>query len=365
MTTPRYPDLQWPEQFDGNVSIEGWWDKCHGESAPFWLTGSQGPEVWAYLDIHHRLQPGITVLNIGVGLGHCTRALARIGTHVHALDISETALQRVSDVIEQGWLASNLETLPKDTFDLAISNLVAQHMNHETLRAQLEAVISSLRIGGVFALQFSASLNDSENDQASPTLHEQKGGGVMRSLAWMERCVQGAGGAVVRANRIGVFPHCNSCWYGIHIVRKDFPYINTFCPNRAGFITSSDVSHRADQEAFLVTPDWSAAGWVEVLLSFMEAFRPDEPVMLVFVLDASAGTPLTIEAAKMAVEGIIRQTHHRSFPAIHFVDRLGSLQATLQPCTRSQWISSERGAKEDLAGPFGLRLAEARRKLSA
>jgi len=73
------------------------------------------------------------VLNIGVGQGHCTRALAGRGCEVSALDISRHALDKVASVIRAGYLASALHELPESAFDLAISFLVTQHVDDAAL----------------------------------------------------------------------------------------------------------------------------------------------------------------------------------------------------------------------------------------
>src|SRR5258708_31880367 len=70
-------DLQTSEASDQNMAE--WWEVAHREKREFWLTGSRGPEVWDYLNITQRVQPDQVVLNIGVGLGYCTRALAEHG----------------------------------------------------------------------------------------------------------------------------------------------------------------------------------------------------------------------------------------------------------------------------------------------
>src|SRR6185436_575611 len=127
----------------------------------FWLTGSRAEGVWYPLAIQSRLRRGTVVLNIGVGLGHCTRALVRRGCIVHALDIAPAALAKVERIVAKTWLADNLSALPPKTFDVAISHLVAQHMSDEQLSAQLNAVVASLKPDGVFALQFGTALDAS------------------------------------------------------------------------------------------------------------------------------------------------------------------------------------------------------------
>jgi 2-polyprenyl-3-methyl-5-hydroxy-6-metoxy-1,4-benzoquinol methylase len=104
---------------NNSLSIQDFWELNHQqkiENYKFWLTGSLGPEVWRYLSIEDRILPGKIVLNIGVGLGHCTKALAKRGCIVHALDISENALEKVRDVVTHTWLPSSLQEIPAEHF---------------------------------------------------------------------------------------------------------------------------------------------------------------------------------------------------------------------------------------------------------
>ena len=101
--------------------LDSWWERAHQADHAFWLSGTPGPEVWRCLGVEDRLEPGPAVLNIGVGLGVCTRDLAAFGCRVSALDISVTALARVADVATP-YLAEDVASLPLQTFDL-VTNL--------------------------------------------------------------------------------------------------------------------------------------------------------------------------------------------------------------------------------------------------
>ncbi len=204
-------------------SVVGWWDRCHGpeakEEEKWFLTGSQGEDVWNNLKITHRLTPGSTVLNIGVGLGYCTKKLAAQGCRVSALDISEYALKKVESVCEGCYTHEKLDTLPSSYFDTAISNLVAQHMNNEDLFVQLFHVLRSLKSGGIFAIQFAYSLSRrfeiSDESEVS-----QKGGGVCRSLGMIEQLIYRAGGDILLALNANVWPEAGSGWFVVHATKR-------------------------------------------------------------------------------------------------------------------------------------------------
>jgi dTDP-4-amino-4,6-dideoxygalactose transaminase len=146
--------------------------------------------------------------------------LAQRGCVVHALDICEAALNRVRNIVVKTWLPEQLADLPANTFDLAISNLVTQHMNDEDLVEQLCAVTRSLKPDGIFAMQFGYSLSGKYGFYtAIPTM--LKSGGQFRSLLRVDSLVEKNHGRIVWANKIGAFPEHNCGWYGIHIVKSD------------------------------------------------------------------------------------------------------------------------------------------------
>ena len=207
---------------DRTVTVSDWWELCHGseghEEHRWYLTGSKGPEVWSALNIAQRLTSGKKVLNIGIGMGYCTRRLKELSCAVSALDVSYAGLEQVKDICEHTWHPSALDTLPDRYFDVAISNLVAQHMTNQDLMDQLHHVIRSLKSDGVFALQFAFQPGNRRFEISSESAHAQKAGAVLRSLGLMEKMVVQAGGDIVWASRIGLFPEYGTGWYGVNIV---------------------------------------------------------------------------------------------------------------------------------------------------
>ncbi|MHC4570808.1 MAG: tetratricopeptide repeat protein [Planctomycetota bacterium] len=203
-----------------NMSMEEWWDYCQTTKNLWYLTGSKGHEVWERLNITDKIYPGQVVLNIGVGLGYCTGELVRKKCVVHVLDISEVALNRVKDIVAKAWLPSRLADLPVNTFDLAISNLVTQHMTNTDLLEQMHAVTRSLKHDGIFAMQFAYSLSR-KCDSSHKSPKHAKNGVAFRSLLEVNSLVEETQGKILWVNKIGNFPEYNIGWYGVHIVKKD------------------------------------------------------------------------------------------------------------------------------------------------
>jgi SAM-dependent methyltransferase len=201
-----------------NEELRDWWETAHSQNKTLWLSGYPGPEIWNRLEVEERLVPGATVLEIGVGLGYCTRALFDRGCEVHTLDISAAALDRVKEFATT-WIASELDRLPEDKFDVAISHLVAQHMFDHDLETQIRAVVRALRRNGVFAMQFSKPVGD-EQIAHIPGRADAKGGSVWRTPERLEAIVNAAGGKVVRSVPKESSQERQWAWHVAHIMRQ-------------------------------------------------------------------------------------------------------------------------------------------------
>ena len=191
-----------------------WWDRAHKTDHQQWLTGTPGPEAWERLDVEDRLTPGAEVLNIGVGLGRCTRDLARRGCKVSVLDISSIAIERVRDVA-QGHLASDLRSLPDGRFDTALSHLVAQHMFDADLQLQIHHVLRSLKADGLLAIQY-AILKFGVDPKAKQIERDLKGGSICRTEEGFNALAERAGGKVLRTIERESHP-CGLIWRVAHV----------------------------------------------------------------------------------------------------------------------------------------------------
>ena len=201
-----------------------WWNQAHSnhDTKGFWLTGSEPKSVWSRLNIENLIKPGTIVLNIGIGKGICTRSLYEKGCITHVLDISEVALRNVAQYTARAWTPDQLQNLPVNYFDLAISHLVTQHMNNHDLELQLCSVINSLKPNdGIFAMQFAFCLDD-ENKLPDDSNSNCKSGGVCRGLKYMDEIIRKCGGIITWHKRVEEFSNYNSGWYAIHIHKQDF-----------------------------------------------------------------------------------------------------------------------------------------------
>lgn len=197
-------------------TMKEWWQRAHVRDHQVWLTGSEGAEVWQRLEVIDRLTPGAAVLNVGVGFGHCTRELVAKGCVVDVLDIAPAALERVAGIVRTGYLAGAIEKLPPNTYDVAISHLVAQHMMDSDLREQIREVVHSLKPDGVFAIQFATSTLPVTPEQ-TPTA--AKGGSNQRSPERIAELAQQVGARVALSKAREQFPDHNAGWHVVHIVK--------------------------------------------------------------------------------------------------------------------------------------------------
>lgn len=208
----------WNNKDSLSESMEDFWNRAHFDAHPFWLSNTPGSQIWSTLEVPEDMLHGATILNIGVGTGLCSRELARVANKLHVLDISPIALKRVADIATL-WLPSQLDSLPAETFDLAISHLVAQHMSDDDLIVQFKAVLKSLKPDGFFAVQFASPLDECSSD--SRDVVEQKCGMVRRSQDRIQHLIRESGGKIKKIWDGPEYPEFMMAWTMVHVCRLE------------------------------------------------------------------------------------------------------------------------------------------------
>lgn len=132
------------------------WENKHINSDPDWLTGTDIQKLLKYYNITFNELNDKIILEIGVGLGHCSRAFKSRAKTLFCCDISQTALDHVKEYADQLFLSKDLKNiLPAD---LAIAHLVLLHCDDtEVLRIINDVNLTSQ---GLFYFQFSGLQND-------------------------------------------------------------------------------------------------------------------------------------------------------------------------------------------------------------
>lgn len=211
-----------------DLSIIEFWEESHRSSNAVWLTGSDPESLFTFHQILEEISKGgLRVLNIGVGLGHCTEFLSSHNNEVWAVDISTTALARVNHMISRGLLNTQLSQLPDEYFDKIIYHLVAQHQNDQEMISVLREAIRSLsKPTGKLYLQFAYNF-DFEKNNCIPSDAAIKGGGVCRTPAHVCKMVEEAGGIVASIQQMDIFPEYGSAWYKAVISRRELEHFIT------------------------------------------------------------------------------------------------------------------------------------------
>jgi hypothetical protein len=197
--------------------IKDFWENCHELGSIRYLTGSSGREIWQELKIEDKIIPRSNILNIGVGTGRCTVDLKNAGVNVSVLDISQAAVEKVSSICEQGYLS--ISALPGNYFDLAISHLVAQHMNDSDLIEQIRKVLLSLKDTGLFAIQIACPINNIPTLKDNIELKMQEGS-ILRTSDEIVEIVKKANGRIIFMEPTREFPRYGSAWVTVRIVKE-------------------------------------------------------------------------------------------------------------------------------------------------
>ena len=165
----------------------------------------------------------LRILNIGVGEGYCTHYLSGQGHTVDVLDISETALKKVEQITSNQFANPNL--LPKNEYDLALSHLVAQHMNNEDLTTQISLVLQSLKADGILALQYVGHITDNKYSSQPVTEEMMKKGTVIRSAELMKNIVNQANGQIKQTYLKEQYAQHSFQYYVVHIAPQFSPIV--------------------------------------------------------------------------------------------------------------------------------------------
>jgi len=196
------------------TDMEDFWQEKHKESDLYWLTHSGLQRV---LEMHELDAPSDkVVLEIGVGGGHMTRALAK-NNKVIAVDISEIAIKRLLDVVHLSYLTHQMPLLPEDYVDLAICHLVFQHCKESMVRFIIKSTLRALKLDGAFSFQIA------HDDMPTGIWRKMTDEGklVWHDLDTIKRIVDEEGGKVDWVGGFRTFPNeDNITWDIVRVTKK-------------------------------------------------------------------------------------------------------------------------------------------------
>lgn len=200
------------------ADIRDFWENKHKKEDVVYLSGNKGQYIWEHLCIKDLIKPNSAILNIGVGMGYCTKDLRDIAQEVYAVDISQAALDRVATYVRRSWLAENLNQIPFNQFDLVICFLVVQHMTNKDLAVQLKNIVKTLKPNGIAAYQFAYKLDGVSDTEDNDSII--KAGSMCRHLSDIDKMIREAGGDIVFVKQVAQFPQYGSGWYAVHFKRR-------------------------------------------------------------------------------------------------------------------------------------------------
>jgi len=174
--------------------IESFWNECHKNEALMYLSGCTFDETVNFLQVPDKAKPGISVLEIGVGMGYVTKGFFELGATVDCLDISLVALSRVQGYCRKTYHVAEIKNLADNCYDLVVCHNVVQHMPTVDLRAELTEVIRALKSDGVLAIEFVSS-DKAADTGANPTPKEVAAGALCRTPEFMMNLVRECGGS--------------------------------------------------------------------------------------------------------------------------------------------------------------------------
>jgi len=202
-----------------SVDNEQFWEAAHKRNVHLWISGTPPKEIYERLNIRELLLcKGLSVLNVGVGEGYCEEDLARNGHFVDSLDISRSALERVSRFTAHAYLMAR--DLQDETYDLVIHHLVAQHMTHQALQDQLTHLVRALKCEGLIAMQFASSQSVPDRTSSDSDGSVVKSGGIFRSKNFMRSLVTICGGTIENLFEKEAWLNSDCQYMTAHIIKK-------------------------------------------------------------------------------------------------------------------------------------------------
>jgi len=163
-------------------SKEGLWDSYHKSNNHYYLTGSS---LMSILNLHKiNIPVGLTIMEIGVGSGKCTKELHEMGNKIIGIDICNSALNKVKKFATV-FLTKEMVKIKRNSVDIAICNLVFQHCDNDMAKFILKNSFNSIKIGGFLSCQFANIYNNSEWEsyRKSSQITDKKGHPIKELLS--------------------------------------------------------------------------------------------------------------------------------------------------------------------------------------
>ena len=180
-------------------TLEEYWKSFHTSQNTALLTDSNPSAVIKNLGIHNIFsilnKEDAHILTIGVGMGKLERDIHSWKIKVSSLDITPEAFKCIEGILHNQYLSADVDKLPTDTFDLAISYMVACHQSDQVLQIQIQEILRALKPTGIFALLV-AGPGDNPHVYTGDEMDHCRRGSKMRTPQEITELVKVSGGDV-------------------------------------------------------------------------------------------------------------------------------------------------------------------------
>jgi SAM-dependent methyltransferase len=163
---------------------KSFWEDKHNRTDTNWLTGSDINRLLGFYNLSPDDLKGKTVMEIGVGTGNSIKEITKLAEKTYGVDISETALEKIKDVVDGTYQTSKLKDAPE--CDIIICHLVFLHCSDQEVARIIND--TPLAENGKFYFQASGLKDNIVTDKVRETLIDN-GSHFFRNIKEMQKII--------------------------------------------------------------------------------------------------------------------------------------------------------------------------------
>jgi hypothetical protein len=294
---------------------------------------------------------------VDLGIGGTTRALRHAARHTRGVVLScDYDVARFHSLLAHQTEQWKLELCPSSEFlerlpgpiDFAVHD--AAH-DYRQVQADLQHLIPKMRTYGMIAIHDTHE-PEFQTELIAALLDSSEGQNI--SFTTMPYA---CGLTLVRIEQSAFAPHLPGEYLRDGATPNTMPFPHPLC------LKGSEAEAQRNA-AFLFEPDWTDPDWKDVLLSYLQAFEPGEPVLLMLHTDAQLRPDPTPEEIQGLVLEQAQRAGKTSFPDIALLDSPAECLSVMRNFDSVQWVPRDSGSVTGLHGSLGQRLALARQQRS-
>lgn len=164
---------------------KSFWEEKHSKSDLQWLAGTDMIPLLKYYNLLPTDLLGKRVMEIGIGMGNAVSEMSKIAWKTYAVDISDLALERIKNNVDQTYQTNNLKYAPE--CDIIICHLVFLHCDDD----EVTRIINDIPLSENGKLYFHFSgLKDNVITEKVQTLLIDNGTHFFRDYEEMKKIIQ-------------------------------------------------------------------------------------------------------------------------------------------------------------------------------